>query len=150
MLHMRPLHCAAHSPSEDPASLMSSNVMQACVSLYSTNSYFSLLMAYAGLFLFSFFFFKGSGAPGDLPSSPTRRSPDLQPPVRAGRQRREQLVDPAVGDRPGDPLGHRRPVASGPLGPPLVHRVVVRVRADRTLPADGADRKSTRLNSSHT
>src|SRR2546430_17715987 len=24
-----------------------------------------------------FFFFKGSGDPGDLPSSPTRRSPDL-------------------------------------------------------------------------
>src|SRR2546426_9966994 len=34
-----------------------------------------------------FFFFKGSGAPRDLPSSPPRRSPDLR------RQPKPQLAD---------------------------------------------------------
>ena len=45
------------------------------------------------------------------------------------------LLNQLVGDRPRDPLRHRRPVAPGPLGPPLVHRVVMRVRA--AAPAAG-------------
>src|SRR2546430_14392416 len=50
--------------------------------------------------LFVFFFFKGSGAPGDLPSPPTRPSPDLRPP-------------PPPGPRRG-PAGDRRPRTPGP------------------------------------
>ena len=40
-----------------------------------------------------------------------------------------RLVEPVVGDRPRDPPGHHRPVAPGPLRHPLVHRVVMRMRA---------------------
>src|SRR2546422_9704890 len=49
----------------------------------------------------SFFFFKGSGAPRNLPSSPTRRSPDLgagvlafAPAARFGRRRRLLGLEP--------------------------------------------------------
>lgn len=62
-----------------------------------------------------------------------------QRPVPVRPQRREQLVEPAVGDRPRDPLRHRRPVTSRPLRPPLVHRVAVRVRP--AAPAAGVQRE---------
>src|SRR2546430_16991514 len=39
-----------------------------------------------------FFFFQGSGAPRDLPSSPTRRSPDLLVGIRPGLARQHARV----------------------------------------------------------
>src|SRR3712207_8302649 len=75
----------------------------------------------------SCFFFKGSGAHRDLPSFPTRRSPDL-------RERVLDLVRQAAGQRAQlrEPLGLAR-AALQPLHPAV----------------EGEDRKSTRLNSSH-
>ena len=62
-----------------------------------------------------------------------------QRPVPVRPQRREQPVEPVVGDRPRDPLRHDRPVTPRPLGPPLVHRVVMRVRP--AAPAGGVQRE---------
>src|ERR1035438_4393127 len=53
-------------------------------------------LPFLSLFFF-FFFFKGSGAPRNLPSSPTRRSSDL---------RRDTTRDPAVTSSSGQTAGH--------------------------------------------
>src|SRR3712207_9414544 len=81
-----------------------------------------------------FFFFKGYGAPRDLPSSPPRRSSDLGGPRHARRQRQADAGERRRRDRAGDPDLLRRALRGE------------RREARGRLPPD---RKSTRLNSSH-
>src|SRR5256885_8780329 len=99
-------------------------------------------------FLFFFFFFKGSGAPRDLPFSPTRPFSDLP-------------VDESSSRDHGDVgrLGGAGGVVSGRVLPQFDEHVlygVLRVGGVTQEPTrEGphqpavADRKSTRLNSSH-
>jgi hypothetical protein len=51
-----------------------------------------------------------------------------QRPVPVRPQSGKQLVEPIVGDRPGQPSRHLRSVTPHALAPPPVHRVVVRLR----------------------
>src|SRR3712207_7130384 len=74
------------------------------------------------------FFFKRSGAPRDLHSSPTRRLPDLSP-------RRAQVT------RQGAPRQRPDHLAEG--------QAPEEEPEDPAEPVRGQDRKSTRLNSSH-
>src|SRR2546421_5647016 len=98
--------------------------------------------------LATFFFFKGSAAHRVLPSSPTRRSPDL----------REQRVhvwncEHHVGRLAELPLARRdkgddrRP--AGLHFHQVAHRLLVQAIARRQHEKTVRDRKSTRLNSSH-
>src|SRR5439155_7713901 len=85
-------------------------------------------------------FFSCSAAPRDLHSFPTRRSSDLRADeVRVG------LSAPALGRH--EAAGRHRPRA----GQPAAHLADGRAvrRAGRPDPLPDADRKSTRLNSSH-
>src|SRR2546426_6727424 len=94
---------------------------------------------------FLFFFFKGSGAPRDLPSSPTRRSSDLG-------TSRDQLTAPA-GGRPTQARQPRRWRWRTSLGRPSSTTAASRSASHRQTASDSVDwrrdRKSTRLNSSH-
>src|SRR3712207_7348602 len=82
-----------------------------------------------------YFFFKGTGAHQNLPSFPTRRSPDLSTDRRAGAFRWEE---------------HRRclrePWEDVHAATACPVRIPPQIEATRQV---GRDRKSTRLNSSH-
>src|SRR5438034_10380571 len=87
--------------------------------------------SYANTFFVLFFFFSTSDALRDLPSFPTRRSSDLVPSGQVGLLRHA-----AAG-------GHEQ--LNGGIGEVLADLVVRPIP-----PVKPVDRKSTRLNSSHT
>src|SRR2546422_4443245 len=95
-----------------------------------------------------FFFFKGSAAPRDLPSSPPRRSPDLVEPMGTDVADGAQLAA-APGLQPPVPVrGAQQPVLEirAVDVPDLAERALLHERARS---GTSTDRKSTRLNSSH-
>src|SRR2546430_9062656 len=98
----------------------------------------------------SFFFFKGSGDPRDLPSSPPRRSPDLAGSAAAGGGAAAAAAAAAAAQ---GPVGARCGLRPSLVGTPGPSRVTARDRARAscadTAPTAARDRKSTRLNSSH-
>src|SRR5438132_9117897 len=79
-----------------------------------------------------------------LLSFPTRRSSDLHPVRRSARREAKEVPTGARGARPGEPRGHLARAL------PRDRSLDQRRRWAGTRRAGDRDRKSTRLNSSHT
>src|SRR2546430_17664898 len=93
--------------------------MYASTHSYNASGIFLFYVDRSTFTFFFFFFFKGSGAPRDLPSSPTRRSPDLcgravapgpavgRRGLRRGAARVEVAREPRTADREVRPRRRR-------------------------------------------